>query len=59
MKNTRVKARLKNHATADGVIRDTVIINGDTNYLCEFIDTVDKTKVLLIIHCTDIVEVLS
>ena len=59
MKNTRVKARLKNYSTADGVIRDTVIINGDTNYLCEFIDAVDKTKVLLIVHCTDIVEVLS
>jgi len=59
MKNSRVKVRLKNAQSAEGIIKDTVLIKGETNYLCEFIDAVDKNKVLLIIHCSDVVEVMQ
>ena len=59
MKNTRVKVRLKNDAVESGTIKDAVIIAGETHYMVEFIDNSDHTKVIMIIHCSDIVEILQ
>ena len=58
MKNARVKVRLKNNAVEAGTIKDTVILRGDTHYMVEFMDS-DNTKVVMIIHCNDIVEVMA
>jgi hypothetical protein len=59
MKNARVKIRLKKDLIVDATIKDTVIIAGETNYLCEMFDTQTSKRYLDIIHCSDVVEVLS
>jgi len=59
MKNTRVKIRLRNSLIVDETIKDTVIIAGETNYLCEIFESQTAKKFLDIIHVTDVVEVLS
>lgn len=59
MKNTRVKVRIKDDIIVDATIKDSVIISGETHYLCELFDPLISKRFLEFVHCTDVVEVLS
>lgn len=59
MKNTRVKVKINDKLIVDATIKDSVIIGGETHYLCEIFDVQTSKKFLEFVHCTNVLEVMS